>query len=53
MLDEIQLPIGDSKGPIRIPVLDKLRDQGLYIYGKMESGTIVDGYFFIDFKYFV
>jgi len=29
-------------GPLRIPVIDKFKEQGnFYIYGKIESGTII------------
>lgn len=36
LLDSIQIPKKDPEGPIRIPVLDKLRDQGLFLFGKVE-----------------
>lgn len=30
-------------GPLRIPVVDKMKEQGqLYIYGKVESGTLIE-----------
>jgi peptide chain release factor subunit 3 len=43
LLDDIPIHKPDPEGPIRIPILDKLRDQGLFVFGKVESGTIVDG----------
>lgn len=33
----------NPKGPLRIPVVDKMRDNGLFINGKIESGTIAEG----------
>lgn len=42
-LDDSPVPIRDEHGPLRIPVLDKYRDQGLFINGKIESGTITNG----------
>ena len=42
-LDEISLPERKPLGPLRIPVIDKFKDQGiLYAYGKVESGTIIE-----------
>lgn len=30
-------------GPLRIPVIDKSKDVGnMYVYGKVESGTIIE-----------
>jgi translation elongation factor EF-1alpha len=30
-------------GPLRIPLIDKFREVGnLYVYGKLESGTIIE-----------
>ena len=44
LLDNIPLPKSNDEGPIRIPILDKFKDLGsTYIYGKLESGKIVDG----------
>jgi len=42
ILDKLPTPNRDPEGPVRIPVLDKFRDAGnLFIFGKVESGTIV------------
>jgi len=42
LLDELQLPKREMDGPVRIPILDKFKDGGsLYVFGKVESGTIV------------
>jgi len=44
VLDELPLPKRDPKAPLRIPILDKLKDSGkLIIQGKVESGTIYLG----------
>ena len=46
LLDNLPVPKRDPEGPVRIPVLDKYKDAGaLYIYGKVESGTIFIGIF--------
>lgn len=42
-LDNVKLPERKPMGPLRIPVIDKFKDQGqLYVYGKVESGTIIE-----------
>eukprot|EP00831_Metopus_contortus_P054085 TRINITY_DN454_c0_g2_i3.p1 TRINITY_DN454_c0_g2~~TRINITY_DN454_c0_g2_i3.p1 ORF type:complete len:250 (+),score=39.26 TRINITY_DN454_c0_g2_i3:469-1218(+) len=43
ILEEIEVPLRDEKGPVRIPVLDKLKDRGLDIFGKLLSGRIEVG----------
>jgi len=40
VLENIEIPERDEKGPIRIPVLDKMKDRGTDIYGKVLSGKI-------------
>ena len=39
-LDDLELPPRNPLGPLRIPVLDKMRDRGVVIFGKVESGTV-------------
>ena len=39
-LDSLKSPLRDSQAALRIPILDKYRDQGIFICGKVESGTI-------------
>lgn len=39
-LDSVDVSNRDENGPLRIPILDKYRDQGLFINGKIESGTL-------------
>jgi peptide chain release factor subunit 3 len=36
MLDDLSVPNRDSNASLRIPVLDRIRDQGLFITGKIE-----------------
>lgn len=43
LLDQSPIPLRDENAPLRIPILDKFRDQGLFINGKIESGTIRNG----------
>lgn len=39
-LDAIDVSGRNENGPLRIPILDKYKDQGLFINGKIESGTL-------------
>lgn len=39
-LDALPVEKRNPDGPVRIPVLDKMRDQGVIAHGKIESGTI-------------
>ena len=40
IFDATELTRNDDKGPLRIPVLDKMRDRGTVLFGKVESGTV-------------
>ena len=40
ILDNIEVPKRDPEGPLRVPVLDKMKDRGVVAFGKVESGTI-------------
>ena len=40
LLDSLELPPRNEKGPLRIPVLDRYKEQSVYVLGKIESGTI-------------
>lgn len=42
-LDNIELPKRDPDGPIRVPILDKMKERGVVAFGKVESGTIKIG----------
>ena len=39
----MEVPPRDPEGPLRIPILDKMRDRGTVIFGKVESGTVKVG----------
>uniref|UniRef100_A0A0E0JZH5 Tr-type G domain-containing protein n=1 Tax=Oryza punctata TaxID=4537 RepID=A0A0E0JZH5_ORYPU len=43
VLDCIQVPLRDPKGPVRMPIIDKYKDMGTVVMGKIESGTISEG----------
>ncbi|KAF8702152.1 hypothetical protein HU200_033079 [Digitaria exilis] len=43
VLDHIEVPLRDPKGPVRMPIIDKYKDMGTVVMGKMESGTIREG----------
>lgn len=45
LLDSIKLVLGNPKGPIRMPIIDKFKDGkgNSVIMGKVESGTILKG----------
>jgi len=40
MLDGLSVPSRNANAPLRIPIMDKIRDQGLYLTGKIEQGCI-------------
>lgn len=43
VLDGIELPLRDPKGPFRMPLIDKYRDMGTVVMGKIESGSVRRG----------
>nr|CAB3449719.1 unnamed protein product [Digitaria exilis] len=43
VIDCIEVPLRDPKGPVRIPIMDKYKDMGTVVMGKIESGTIREG----------
>lgn len=43
LLDSQDLPPRNENGPVRIPLLDRYKDQGVYLLGKIESGTVKYG----------
>ncbi|CAG9332205.1 unnamed protein product [Blepharisma stoltei] len=43
ILDNLPLPVRSNEAPLRIPILDRSKDQGIMIYGKVESGQVVKG----------
>ncbi|KAH7444894.1 hypothetical protein KP509_02G096500 [Ceratopteris richardii] len=42
-LDEVQMPVRDPSAPFRMPLIDKYRDMGTMVMGKIESGTVRRG----------
>ncbi|KAJ0106710.1 hypothetical protein Patl1_19713 [Pistacia atlantica] len=42
-LDAIEIPSRDPKGPFRMPILDKFKDMGTVVMGKVESGSVGEG----------
>jgi peptide chain release factor subunit 3 len=40
ILDELPTEKRDENGPLRIPILDKMKDAGVIAHGKIESGTV-------------
>ncbi|KAF5193431.1 Elongation factor 1-alpha [Thalictrum thalictroides] len=42
-LDSVEVPLRDPKGPVRMPIIDKFKDMGTVVMGKIESGTICEG----------
>ncbi|KAI4324940.1 hypothetical protein MLD38_030381 [Melastoma candidum] len=42
-LDTIEVPPRDPKGPFRMPIIDKFKDMGTVVMGKVESGSIQEG----------
>ncbi|KAK9164811.1 hypothetical protein Scep_000002 [Stephania cephalantha] len=43
VLDTIEIPLRDPKGPFRMPILDKFKDMGTVVMGKIESGSVREG----------
>jgi peptide chain release factor subunit 3 len=43
LLDTIELPVRHENGPVRIPILDRYKEGGLHLLGKLESGTLKYG----------
>ena len=43
LMDTIDLPKRDEKAPVRVSVLDRYKENNVYIMGKLESGTIKYG----------
>ncbi|KAL2249522.1 UNVERIFIED_CONTAM: Eukaryotic peptide chain release factor GTP-binding subunit [Sesamum indicum] len=42
-LDAIEVPLRDLKGPFRMPIIDKFKDMGTVVMGKIESGSVRQG----------
>ncbi|XP_059645729.1 uncharacterized protein LOC132287207 isoform X2 [Cornus florida] len=42
-LDAIEIPPRDPNGPFRMPIIDKFKDMGTVLMGKVESGSVREG----------
>ncbi|KAF1874489.1 hypothetical protein Lal_00029916 [Lupinus albus] len=42
-LDSVELPERDPKAAFRLPIIDKFKDMGTVVMGKVESGTVREG----------
>ncbi|KAF5202089.1 Elongation factor 1-alpha [Thalictrum thalictroides] len=42
-LDSVEVPLRNPNGPVRMPIIDKSKDMGTVIMGKIECGTIREG----------
>ncbi|BBM96797.1 peptide chain release factor subunit 3 [Marchantia polymorpha subsp. ruderalis] len=42
-LDNVELPLRDPNGPFRMPLIDKFKDMGTVVMGKIESGSVRRG----------
>jgi peptide chain release factor subunit 3 len=40
IIDKLPVENRDTKGPLRIPILDKMKESGVIAHGKIESGMI-------------
>jgi len=40
ILDNIELEKRHPEGPLRIPIIDRMKDNNLIVHGKVENGTI-------------
>lgn len=40
VLDDLELEKRYPDGPLRIPILDKMKDKDLIVHGKVENGTV-------------
>jgi peptide chain release factor subunit 3 len=43
LLDKLELPPRNENDSVRVPILDRYKDQGIHIIGKVESGTVKYG----------
>ncbi|XP_010693065.2 uncharacterized protein LOC104906058 isoform X2 [Beta vulgaris subsp. vulgaris] len=42
-LDSVDIPARDPKSPFRMPIIDRFKDMGTVVMGKVESGSIREG----------
>jgi peptide chain release factor subunit 3 len=43
IFDSMPLPVRSPEEALRIPIIDRIKDQGLTAYGKIESGQVIKG----------
>jgi peptide chain release factor subunit 3 len=43
LLDSLELPQRNESGAVRVPILDRYKETGVYLLGKIESGTVKYG----------
>lgn len=43
LLDSLPVPDREADAPVRMPILDRYKDAGMHVLGKLESGTIKYG----------
>ncbi|GLT87596.1 hypothetical protein SLE2022_056750 [Rubroshorea leprosula] len=43
VLDAVEISPRDAKGPFRMPIIDKFKDMGTVVMGKVESSTMREG----------
>ncbi|VFQ67780.1 unnamed protein product [Cuscuta campestris] len=42
-LDAVEVPYRDPNGPFRMPLIDKFKDMGTVVMGKVENGSVREG----------
>lgn len=43
ILDNLPVENRDAKGPLRMPILERVKEQGVVAHGKIESGSLAIG----------
>ncbi|XP_009391453.2 uncharacterized protein LOC103977614 [Musa acuminata AAA Group] len=43
VFNSVEVPPRDPNGPFRLPIIDKYKDMGIVVMGKVESGSIREG----------
>jgi len=46
VLDDLPIPKRDPNSALRLPIMDKYKESGFFVFGKVESGTLVLGHTF-------
>nr|WDY61363.1 eukaryotic peptide chain release factor GTP-binding subunit ERF3A [Nitraria sibirica] len=42
-LDKVEVPLRDPQGAFRMPIIDRFKDMGTVVMGKVESGSVREG----------